>query len=207
MGSDERVRLFEPVGQAIAALLGPYAEVVLHDPVTDRVLAIWNPMSARGPGNQSLLGELDELTPTGTDVFGPYEKVRADGRRLSCVSAVLRSPDGAATAVLCINLDRTPLDQAAALLISFAAPITRRPESLFEQDWTERVQHVVGSFVRRVGRPVQRLTRGDRLAVLRELDEAGVLAVRRSTPVVAAALNLSRSALYALLAELKKETS
>ncbi|MFI0717379.1 hypothetical protein ACH4SK_43925 [Streptomyces inhibens] len=27
-----------------------YAEVILHDPKTDRVLAIWNPMSSRGPG-------------------------------------------------------------------------------------------------------------------------------------------------------------
>ena len=43
------------------ALLGPYAEVVLHDPDTDRVLEIWNPMGSRGPGDPSLLGELDEL--------------------------------------------------------------------------------------------------------------------------------------------------
>lgn len=38
---DSRIRLWAPVAQAVALLLGPYAEVVLHDPDTDRVLGIW----------------------------------------------------------------------------------------------------------------------------------------------------------------------
>ncbi|MEU7641293.1 helix-turn-helix transcriptional regulator [Streptomyces sp. NPDC039016] len=201
--TDHRVRMWAPVGQAVALLLGPYAEVVLHDPDTDRILAIWNPMGSRGPGDPSLLGELDALDPSARDVFGPYEKLLADGRRLSSVSAVLREPDGKAAAVLCVNLDRTPLEQAAAVLSAFGAPTTPRPEPLFEQDWNERVQHIVGAYVRECGRPVERLTRADRLAVLARLDEAKVFAMRRATPVVAAALRVSRSTLYGLLAELR----
>lgn len=201
--TDPRVRMWAPVGQAVALLLGPYAEVVLHDPDTDRMLAIWNPMTSRGPGDPSLLGELDTLDPSARDVFGPYEKLLADGRRLSSVSAVLRDPDGRATAVLCVNLDRTPLEQAAAVLSAFGAPTMRRPEPLFEQDWHERVQHIVGAYVRECGRPVERLTRADRLAVLARLDEAKVFAVRRAAPVVAGALRVSRSTLYDLLAELR----
>ena len=92
--TDHRVRMWAPVGQAVALLLGPYAEVVLHDPDTDRILAIWNSMSSRGPGDPSLLGELDTLDPSARDVFGPYEKLLADGRRLSSVSAVLRERTG-----------------------------------------------------------------------------------------------------------------
>ncbi|MFF7183088.1 PAS domain-containing protein [Streptomyces sp. NPDC008121] len=201
--TDHRVRMWAPMGQAVALLLGPYAEVVLHDPDTDRILAIWNPMGSRGPGDPSLLGELDALDPSARDVFGPYEKLLADGRRLSSVSAVLREPDGKAAAVLCVNLDRTPLEQAAAVLSAFGAPTAPRPEPLFEQDWNERVQHIVGAYVRECGRPVERLTRADRLAVLARLDEAKVFAVRRAAPVVAAALRVSRSTLYGLLAELR----
>ncbi|MEU6603163.1 helix-turn-helix transcriptional regulator [Streptomyces flaveolus] len=200
---DPRVRMWAPVGQAVALLLGPYAEVVLHDPDTDRILAIWNPMTSRGPGDPSLLGELDELDPSARDVFGPYEKLLADGRRLSSVSAVLRGPDGGPSAILCVNLDRTPLEQAAAVLSAFGAPTMPRPEPLFEQDWNERVQRIVGAYVRECGRPVERLTRADRLAVLARLDKAKVFAVRRATPVVAGALQVSRSTLYGLLAELR----
>jgi predicted transcriptional regulator YheO len=200
---DPRVRMWSPVCQAVALLLGPYAEVVLHDAERDRVLAIWNPLSKRATGDPSLLGELDDLDPSAHDVYGPYEKLLADGRRLSSVSAVLRDADERAVAVLCVNLDRTPLDQAAAVLAGFAAPSRPRPEALFDQDWTERVQQIVGSYVRTRGKPVERLDREDRLTVLAELDRAGVFAVRRAVPVVAVALRASRSTVYALLADLK----
>lgn len=202
-GADPRVRTWAPACQAVALLLGPYAEVVLHDPNADRVLAIWNPMTSRGPGDPSLLGELDALDPSARDVFGPYEKLLADGRRLSSVSAVLRDAEGKASAVLCVNLDRTPLEQAAAVLAAFGAPTMARPEPLFEQDWSERIQHIVGAYVRECGRPVERLTRQDRLTVLGRLEETKVFAVRRAVPVVAGILKVSRSTLYGLLAELR----
>lgn len=201
--TDPRVGTWSPVCQAVALLLGPYAEVVLHDARRDRVLAIWNPMTARKPGDPSLLGELDRLDPSSDGVYGPYEKLLPDGRRLSSVSAVLREPDGSASAVLCVNLDRTPLEQAAALAAGFAAPTAPRPEPLFERDWTECVHQIVGAFVQARGRPVERLGRDDRLAVLAELDAAGVFTVRRAVPFVAGALKASRSTVYALLAELK----
>jgi D-arginine utilization repressor len=202
---DHRVRTWSPACQAVALLLGPYAEVVLHDAARDRVLAIWNPMTTRAPGDPSLLGELDRLDPTAHDVYGPYEKQLADGRHLSSVSAVLRTPDGQPSAVLCVNLDRSPLEHAAALLAGFAAPTEARPEAMFEHDWTERVHQIIGAFVRARGRPVERLGHDDRLAVLTELDQAGVFAVRRAVPVVARALQASRSTVYALLSELKQQ--
>ncbi|MEV7778357.1 PAS domain-containing protein [Kitasatospora sp. NPDC088351] len=203
--TDPRVRTWSPVCQAVALLLGPYTEVVLHDAVRDRVLAIWNPMTDRAPGDPSLLGELDALDPAAPDVYGPYEKLLPDGRRLSSVSAVLRDADGRPSAVLCVNLDRGPLDHAAALLAGFAAPTAPRPEPLFERDWTERMNDVIGGYVRAHGRPPERLGRDDRLAVLRELDRAGVFAVRRAVPAVATALKVSRSTVYTLLAELRAE--
>ncbi|AKL64224.1 MULTISPECIES: helix-turn-helix transcriptional regulator [Streptomyces] len=205
--SDPRISMWGPVCQAVASLLGPYAEVVLHDPDTDRVLEIWNPMTTRKPGDPSLLGELDALDPSARDVYGPYEKLLMDGRRLSSVSAILRDARGQPSAVLCVNLDRTPLEQAAAVLSAFGAPTVQRPEPLFEQDWSESIQHIIGSYVRETGRPVERMTRQDRLAVLGRLDEARVFAVRRATPVVAGALRVSRSTVYGLLAELRTPTT
>ncbi len=201
--ADPRVDMWSAVCRAVALLLGPYAEVVLHDAEQDRVLAIWNPMTTRRAGDPSLLGELDQLEPSADDVYGPYEKLLADGRRLSSVSAVLRDPAGRPSAVLCVNLDRTPLEQAAAVLAGFAAPTAPQPQALFEQDWPDRVHQIIGSFVRSRGRPVERLGREDRLAVLAELDQAGVFAVRRAVPVVASALRTSRSTVYSLLAELR----
>ncbi|MFI5734462.1 transcriptional regulator [Kribbella sp. NPDC051587] len=194
-----------PVGEVLARLLSPHAEVVLHDSATDRIVAIWNPLSGRVPGDASLLGELDELSETARDAYGPYPKVLPDGRRLSSVSAVLRDEDGTAAYVLCVNVDRTAFESASRLLAAFAAPVSGQPRVFFEHDWTETLNELVATYVQERGVPVERLGRADRVELLRRLEKAGVLSQRRSVPAVARALQVSRSALYQLLAEARKE--
>jgi predicted transcriptional regulator YheO len=196
-----------PVGEAIARLLSPHAEVVLHDPATDRIVAIWNPLSRREVGESSLLGELDGLAETGRDVYGPYPKSLPDGRRLSSVSAVLRDADGKAGLVLCVNVDRTAFEEAGRILAAFAAPVAQQPRVLFERDWTETLNELVGDFVRDRGVPVERLSREDRMELIGRLEAAGVLSQRRSVPTVARALKISRSALYQLLGDARKEAT
>jgi predicted transcriptional regulator YheO len=196
-----------PVGEAIARLLSPHAEVVLHDPATDRIVAIWNPLSPREVGESSLLGELDGLAETGRDVYGPYPKSLPDGRRLSSVSAVLRDADGKAGLVLCVNVDRTAFEEAGRILAAFAAPVAQQPRVLFERDWTETLNELVGDFVRDRGVPVERLSRDDRMELIGRLEAAGVLSQRRSVPTVARALKISRSALYQLLGDARKEAT
>lgn len=194
-----------PVCEAIARLLSPFAEVVLHDPRTDQVVGIWNPMSGRRVGDPSLLSELDGLRPAGRDVYGPYPKSLTDGRTLSSVSAVVRDGSGRAELVLCVNVDRTAFDAAARVLTSFAAPVTGRPRELFDRDWTETVNDIVGAHVRDNGTSLDQLTRTDRLRLLARLEAADVFSRRRSVPAVARALRMSRSMLYQLLAEVRKE--
>lgn len=50
---------------------------------------------------------------------------------------------------------------------------------------------------------MERVTRQDRPAVVRALDDARVFAVRRAVPVVVEALRVSRSTVYGLLTELR----
>jgi predicted transcriptional regulator YheO len=193
-----------PVCAAIARLLSPHAEVVLHDPRTDKVVGIWNALSGRSVGDPSLLGELGDLQE---DVYGPYPKSLADGRRLSSVSAVVRTEDGEPSVVLCVNVDRTAFDDAARLLAGFAAPTTGQPQALFDQDWTETLNSIVGDYVRSCGTPVDRLAKPDRLTLVTRLDAAGIFSQRRSVPAVAQAIRISRSAVYQLLAEVRAHAS
>lgn len=195
-----------PAAEAMARLLSPHAEVVLHDPRTGTIAAIWNPMSGRTVGDPSLLSELDGIRPAGKDVYGPYPKSLADGRRLSSVSAVIRDASGHAEAVFCVNVDRTAFDEAARFLAAFAAPTTEQPKVLFENDWTETLNDLVGAYVREHSTQVGKLSKHDRLVLVGQLDAAGIFTQRRSVPVVARALRVSRSAVYQLLAESRKET-
>jgi D-arginine utilization repressor len=196
-----------PVCEAIMRLLSPHAEVVLHDPRSDTIVGIWNPMSGRQVGDLSLLGELDGLRPAGRDVYGPYPKSLADGRSLSSVSAVIRDGSGHAELLLCVNVDRTAFEAAARVLAGFAAPQSGQPRELFDRDWTETINDIVGGYVRDHGRPADQLTRRDRLTLLARLDAADVFSRRRSVPVVARALGISRSMTYRLLAEVGRRSA
>lgn len=190
-----------PVCEAVAALLAPHAEVVVHDLQTDRILAIWNAFSGRRPGDQALLAELPESWET-APVQGPYAKTGRDGGRLSAVSAVLRDEDGVPRGLLCVNLDRTPLLDLRAALDGLFAPRVARPPELFERDWREAINERVDAFVREHAHGDRgRLTREQRLELIRELDAAGLFAVRRAADHVAAATRLSRATIYALLKE------
>jgi predicted transcriptional regulator YheO len=197
----EWLTAIEPAAAAIAALLHPHAEVVVHDVAADRILAVWNAFSGRAPGDPALL----ELPAHDADaaVLGPYEKVLADGRRLTSVSAVIPGAAGAPAGLLCVNLDRSPLDGAVELLRAFAAPVAARPPALFERDWREQIALAVDAECRERGLRRDRLTREDRRALVAALDGHGLFATRRAADHAARALGVSRATVYALLKEVR----
>lgn len=190
----------EPTCEAIAALLHPHAEVVVHDVGTDRIVGLWNGFSGRSVGDPSLLSQLPAPVG-GSRMLGPYPKVLADGRRLTSVSAIVSDAHGGPIAMVCVNLDRSPLDGAIEMLQRFAAPLTNRPPELFERDWREQIALVVDDRCRERSWRRDRLTRGARLELVQELDARGLFATRHAAEHAARALGISRASVYALLKE------
>jgi predicted transcriptional regulator YheO len=189
-----------PVCEAIAALFHPFAEVAVHDIRRDRIVAIWNPISERKVCDRSLLDELPEHAE-GARVVGPYPKVLADGRAITSVSVVLRNAKGAPRGLLCINFDRSPFDGTIELLSRFAAPVQERPPELFDRDWREQIVLLVDEECRARGLRRDRLTREQRLALIRLMDERGLFSTRHAAAHAARALGVSRTTIYALLKE------
>jgi D-arginine utilization repressor len=189
-----------PVCEAIVALFAPFAEVAVHDIRRDRIVAIWNPISERKVGDRSLI---DELPPYSGDarVIGPYPKVLADGRAITSVSVVLLNAKGVARGLLCINFDRSPLDGMIDLLVRFAAPVEDRPPELFDRDWREQILLVVDEECRSRRLRRDRLSREQRLDLVRVLDERGLFSTRNAAAHAARALGVSRTTVYALLKE------
>jgi len=189
-----------PVCEAIVALFAPFAEVAVHDIRRDRVVGIWNPISERRVGDRSLI---DELPPYSEDarVIGPYAKVLADGRAITSVSVVLHNAKGAPRGLLCVNVDRSPFDGMIDTLVRFAAPVEDRPPELFDRDWREQILLVVDEECRARRLRRDRLTREQRLALVRTLDERGLFATRHAAAHAGRALGVSRTTVYALLKE------
>jgi D-arginine utilization repressor len=186
--------------EAVVAMFHPFAEVAVHDIRRDRIVALWNPISERRVGDASMLDELPDH-PEDADVIGPYSKVLADGRAITSVSVVLHNAKGARRGLLCIDFDRSPLDGMIELLVKFASPVLERPPEVFDRDWREQINLLVDAECRARQLRHDRLTREQRLALVRLIDERGLFATRNAAAHAARALGASRTTVYALLKE------
>ena len=186
---------YYPLCDAIALLLQPQAEVVLHDLATETVAHIANPFSHREVGEPSLLHEID-FRPY-VALIGPYEKVNFDGRRLKSVSAVLRE-DGRAVGVICINLDVTHLHSAIELLTSLTRvpPGAGQPAVLFQEDWHERINQYVHAWTARNGIVIADLSRAQKLQLVGELAADGAFGGKHAAAYVSRVLQMSRASVY-----------
>jgi predicted transcriptional regulator YheO len=184
-----------PAVEAVVALFHPHVEAVVHDVDADAVVAIWNPVSGRRPGDPSLL-EPALLAHAGRDsVLGPYAKVDTQGRTWSSVTV----PLAGGAALLCLNFDRTVLDHAVTALTTFAAAVEPRPAGLFERDWREEINLLVDGWCRTERLPRRAMSAAQRRELVAHLDGKGVFGVRHSATHVAAALGVSRATVYGLL--------
>src|SRR6185437_14175348 len=107
---------------------------------TGKIAGIWNALSGRRIGDPSLL-EDDPADYAAAPVLGPYEKTGPGGAHLKSVTAVLPGVAGSPAGLLCINLDVSHLEKAAALLAAFVTPAAQeQPPALFRRDWREAAQ-------------------------------------------------------------------
>lgn len=196
---------FFAIADGLAALYAPYLEAVVHDLSTASVAHIANPMSHRGPGDPSHLE--DFAYDPGSRVVGPYEKINWDGRRMKCVSVVLRDPAGEPLGLLCLNTDVSGFDQVRRALDAFLAPAAAQGDvaSLFVADWHESVNRLVAAWTGERGLTVERLDRIQRRALIAELQRKGAFEARRAPAYVARLLGVSRATLYGELAALRAQ--
>ena len=190
---------------AIATLLTPHAEVVLHDLETGSIAGIWNALSGRRPGMDSLVDDaLDEAGEGG--VYGPYEKTGENGQRLKSVTAVLRDAHGRAAGLLCINMDVSQFDAAARLLAAFSGAPAPRPPSLFTGDWREEINTALHEWLRGQGLALTALRKADRVALVAALDARGLFETRKAADHLAALIGASRASIYNYLADARRQS-
>ncbi|GAA4166869.1 helix-turn-helix transcriptional regulator [Shinella granuli] len=199
----DALRTYHPVCDAIALILQPYAEVVLHDLASETVSYIANNFSKRDLGEPSLLHEIDFKLNDRT--IGPYEKVNFDGRRLKSVSAVLRAPDDRAIAILCINIDVSHIQSAIQVLsaMSTVSIDQGKPAALFKEDWHERVNEYVHGWTTKRGLLIADLTRAQKQQLVRELAEDGAFSGKHAAAYISKILQMGRATVYNYLRDTK----
>ena len=186
------------VAEAISTLFHPHVEVALHDLASGRIVALWNPISGRRPGDESLIEPDFQSHGPNESVIGPYEQVDVRGHRTTSVSV----PVDEGRMLLCINFDRSALDGAIGVLMSLAAAQVERPAELFARDWRVRINEAIADWCASrnlVARDLDKAARGE---LVKHLDHEGLFETRNAAEHVATALGVSRATVYNLRKEL-----
>lgn len=188
---------FEPVAEALARLLHPHAEVVLHDLESGTIASIFNAISRRRVGDASLIEDVERLRD-GLNVHGPYEKRLFDGRRIKYVSSLLKNDAGEAVGLLCVNLDVSLVEQLGTVIQGFldSTRDSGALDELFEDDWQERINAFVSNHLEEKHRALAALTRTERAVLVRALHAAGGFRATGAADYVARVLGVSRATVY-----------
>ena len=190
---------FGSLCDAIAQLFAPFVEAILHDLETGTAVHIAGNFSQREVGEPSLLNEID-FKP-GDRVIGPYEKVNWDGRRVKSISIVLRDPADRPIAIMCINMNLTDFHgvmQTLAALVAVPAS-AERPESLFKEDWHERINEYVSAWALGRGLSVTSLTRDQKRDLVRDLAADGAFGGKNAAAYISRVLGMGRATVYKYL--------
>ncbi len=202
----EGILQFVPVAEAVATLLKPHAEVVIHDLRTQTIAHIANNLSRREIGGSSL-AELKDIGALGTDVIGPYRKTNFDGRQLKSITTVLRTKAAEPFGLLCINFDIAPIEAARDALNLLAAfqGTGAQPSALFRTDWQETVNSAIADFLGERGLAASALAKEDHAALIEALEEDGYFAIRNLVPYLAKLLGISRATVYKHLRDARQK--
>jgi predicted transcriptional regulator YheO len=188
-----------PIAEAIASLLHPYGEVVIHDLKTGRIARIFNAFSKRKAGDESLIeeSEHDHLP----DVFPVYSKINWDGRRIKSSTAALRNKQGKAIGLLCINLDLSRWEAMQQFLSEWMKEPDPQPKALFKDDWREKVNAYINAFLRKESTTLKALSKEKARKLVKLLHREGAFKARNAAAFVAEVLGLSRATIYNYLRE------
>lgn len=208
----DNFELLDSLAKCIARQFGPNCEVVLHDltlPYDETIVAIYNGhVTGRDIGGGGTNAGLEILRGTAMpeDQYG-YINYTRDGRTLRTSSKYFRGEDGKVEGSLCINLDITGLlmGEAAMKALSGQEAETNTKE-VFTSNVDELLELMMLDAVNSTGKQLAMLTKDDKVAVVRFLDEKGAFLIKKAAEKVADFLGISRFTVYNYLNECQDET-
>lgn len=195
--------------EGIANHFGSSCEIVFHDLTREydhTIIAIANghvtKRTVGGPGTSAGLNAIMKVSPDNN--CETYINHTDDGRVLKSTSIYFRDEKDQIVASLCINQDISDLLCIQNNLTTF---LNNAPagDELFSNDISDVLDSMINESVMQCGKPVIRMTREDKIEVIRYLDAHGAFLVKRSTDRLCARLKISKNSFYAYLEDIRRE--
>jgi predicted transcriptional regulator YheO len=206
---DQVLDLLGRVADAFCAILGPTAEIVVHDlrRPDNSVVALAGNLTGRRVGSPIpdpafLPEQLTQITGDQVD----YSTLTPRGEVLRSSTVFVRDLDGKIAAAICLNLDRNKLEEAHRLISHVLGPGEPPPAEdpplrTFAADVQQLVQMVLDDVARDLQKDRHQFSREERARAVQECDRLGIFQFRHSATVVANELGVSRATVFNYLRE------
>jgi predicted transcriptional regulator YheO len=184
----------------IADLLGPRAEVVLHDVShTDHSVVLIRNGHVTGRTTGAPLTDVGFYMLRESDrrieTLGVYQSYTEAGKRLKCNAVNLRDSDGKVEAILCINIDVTDENP----------PMGEQKDSPFTEHYQTSIRQVIDGLIADAsGGHGSDLSTHAKLEVVRALDNRGVFLARGAVKQVAASLRIAAATVYKYIQDARR---
>lgn len=211
MSHDEAFELLDRLACGIALVMGSSCEALVQEIVgkTFTVLSIYNgQISGRQAGSTLSVYGADTICDDDDKDFDPFLDINcdaahtADGRLVKSSTWLVKGDDYVMG--LGVNVDVTELTRAADLLAGMAKVGGELRDTLYRSPShvSEDADSLIDECLEHLGKPVEALSKTDRVELVRLLEKRGFFEYQRSASTLAARMGVSKSTIYNYLKEL-----
>lgn len=218
MLTDYELEALRKIAKGVAAQFGSGCEVVVHEISSESaehsVVAIENGhVTGRHLGDgpsQVVLEQLGKtIDPDNAEDHLSYLTRTPDGKLLKSSTVYIRDSEGKVAALFCINFDISALAMANNVMREFAAVRDKgeqEPERI-SPNVNDLLDDLIARSVRLVGKPVELMTKEDKVRAIQFLNNSGALLITKSGDKIAKHFGISKFTLYSYLDSKQEEKS
>lgn len=180
---------YVPLCDALVLLLQPLVEIVIHDLASEKICYITGELSDRRVGDPSLLlqsdleANIDQIT---------YPKINFDGRLVKSISVPIEG-----NFLICINCDVSVFSQMQQLSQNLMASTQPdMPQSLFKNDWQEKLHHVIHTYLKEKTWQFDALSQKQKKEVVYYLYQQEAFKEKNAADYIASVLSLGRATIF-----------
>lgn len=211
----------------LGQVLGPDYEVVLHDltDMSNSIVAIANGhISGRevgAPLTSLALAMISDKRYLNKDFHVNYNGIAADNKLLRSSTMYIKDDMGKLIGMLCINFDDNRYQELSTKLFQLCHPDQFVEQNIairssvdlsniqnheqFPDSVSSIMENVILDVIQQDGIPAERLTKEEKIRIVKRLDEQGIFLLKGAVPYVAEVLHSSPASIYRYLNEIDKK--
>lgn len=221
MSNEEILAQYIPLVEFLGSAMGPFTEVVLNDLSNPQkaVIAIKNGhLSGRTIGSSATDFAVSILMSDDykSNDYAVHYKGTANGKIFVSSTYYIKNPDGELIGMLCINTDTSVAQDYFNFTKRFLSGMNfesvisgSHVEGSIEENLNTPISALASSIIMKTcekyGIPPERMTREEKMEIVRELSKQGVAGIKGAVAEIARQLSLSESTVYRYIALTDKQ--